>query len=184
MVLLDRTLHYFGGFGAKRADTHSDHWTLDVDGGTEWKTRAPLPCPRGHLAGLVLNGRIHAVGGQRGHHRPHPDVDCHHAYLPAEDRWIERARLPTPRSHFEPSSFVWDGRIVIVGGRNNIDDRRTLDQVTVYDPAADRWSEAPPLPVPLLAPVAAALDGRILVTMGSRDDWKHPQTASWRGALP
>ena len=77
-----------------------------------------------------------------------------------------------------------EGRIVIVGGRSNATKRRTLDAVSVYDPATDRWSEAPALPVALLAPVAVALDGSLLVTTGSRDDWKHPQTASWRGPLP
>jgi N-acetylneuraminic acid mutarotase len=184
LVLLDSTLHYFGGFGIDRGDTFGDHWTLDVDGVNYWRKRAPLPCPRGHLAGLALDGRIHAIGGQHGHHRPHPDVDCHHAYLPAEDRWIELAPLPTPRSHFESSAFVWNGRIVVVGGRNNVDDHRTLDDITVYDPRADRWRQAPRLPVALLAPVAAPLEGKLLVTMGSRDDWKHPQTASWRGLLP
>jgi N-acetylneuraminic acid mutarotase len=184
LVLIGRTLHYVGGFGVERSETSSDHWTLDVDGGAEWRSRAALPCPRGHLAGLVLDGRLHAIGGQRGHHRPHPDLDCHEAYLPAEDRWIERAKLPSPRSHFEPSSFVWNGAIVVVGGRDNRNHHRTLADVTVYDPAVDRWSEAPPLPVALLAPVAAPLDGKLLVTMGSRDDWHHPQTTSWQGPLP
>jgi N-acetylneuraminic acid mutarotase len=184
LVRLDRTLHYVGGFGADRRDTFGDHWTLELDGGAAWEPRASLPCPRGHLAGLVVDGRLHALGGQRGHRGAHPDLDCHHAYLPAEDRWIERAPLPSPRSHFEPGALVQNGRIVIVGGRSNATDRRTLDAVSVYDPATDRWSEAPALPVALLAPVAAVLDGSLFVTMGSRDDWRHPQRASWRGPLP
>jgi N-acetylneuraminic acid mutarotase len=184
LVRLDRTLHYVGGFGADRRDTFGDHWALELDGVRTWEPRAPLPCARGHLAGLAVGGRLHALGGQRGHRGAHPDLDCHHAYLPAEDRWIERAPLPAPRSHFEPGALVWDGRIVIVGGRSNTTRRRTLAEVSVYDPAADRWREAPPLPVALLAPVAAALDGSLLVTMGSRDDWKHPQSASWWGPLP
>jgi len=184
LARLGRTLHYVGGFGPDRRTTHGDHWALDLDAPQGWAPRAPLPCSRGHLAGVPLGGRLHAVGGQHGHDGPHPDLACHHAYLPDEDRWLERATLPSPRSHFEPGAFVWRERIVIVGGRNNRAGQPTLADVSLYDPARDAWSEARPLPLALLAPVAAPLEGRLFVTMGSRDDWRHPQAQSWLGPLP
>lgn len=171
LVRLGRSLHYIGGILEDRDTTVGDHLELDLDGGAEWRPRAPLPIPRGHLAGFALDGKIYAVGGQARHDTNPIDLAAVHVYDPDEDRWSARASLPSPRSHFEPGSFVIDGRIVIVGGsadqRPPIIKRIHLSDVLAYDPASDRWFELPGLPVGLMAPAAGVVDGRLIVTNGS-----------------
>lgn len=171
LVRLGRSLHYIGGFLEDRDTTVGDHWVLDLDGGTEWRPLAPVPEPRGHHAGFALDGKIYVVGGQVRHDTNPVDLASVYVYDPGEDRWSARASLPSPRSHFEPGSFVRDGRIVIVGGSANqrlpVLKRIHLSEILAYDPAGDRWFELPALPVGLMAAAAGVVDGRLIVTNGS-----------------
>jgi N-acetylneuraminic acid mutarotase len=177
LVRLGRRLHYFGGFAEDRQTSPGDHWLLELDGGTTWKPAAPLPEPRGQLGGVAVGGFIYAIGGQFGHDSSPEDVDRVHRYDPATDAWTKVASLPYPRSHFEPGTFVWNGRIVIVGGRNNRK-RRIVTEVTMYDPVPDVWLALPPLAKGLLAPASAVLGGQVVVTNGSIDNAPTPQTTT------
>lgn len=181
LVCFARQLHYFGGFASDRQTSPGDHWVLELDGGTTWTPAAPMPRPRGQMAAVAVGGFIYAIGGQFGHDSSVVDVDLVHRYDPATDSWTQVASLPYPRSHFEPGTFVWNGRIVIVGGRNNTAKpfRRTIiHDVTMYDPVADVWLALPPLPQGLLAPAAAAFGSQVVVTSGSIDDRPTPQTTT------
>ena len=170
LALVGRTLHYVGGF-LDRDATVGDHWTLAVDGGSGWEPRAPLPVPRGHLASAVVDGLLYAIGGQLRHDTDSIDLDAVHVYDPARDAWRAVAPLPAPRSHFEGSTFVYRGAIVIVGGRDNTRfyplSRAGLRTVTRYDPAADAWTELPALPVHLESTCARVIENRLIVTNGS-----------------
>ena len=66
-----------------------------------WRSRAPMPTPRGSLAAAAIDGRIHAVGGVGGTGRVgrRNNSDAHEVYDPAADKWLTRAPLPTPRDH-------------------------------------------------------------------------------------
>ena len=170
LVLAGRTLHYVGGF-LDRDTTIGNHWALALDGGTTWEPRAPLPVPRGHVAGAAVGGRVYAIGGQLRHDTDAVDLDAVHAYDPARDAWTAVASLPTPRSHFESATIVHHDRIVIVGGRDNRRwgglKRLGLANVTSYDPATDKWSELPALPIGLQTTCAQVVDGRLIVTTGA-----------------
>ncbi len=170
LALVGRTLHYVGGF-VDRDTTVATHWALAVDGGAEWEPRAPLPSPRGHLASAVLGDRLYAIGGQIRHDSDPVDLDVVDAYDPARDAWTPVASLPGPRSHFEASTFVHDGTIVIVGGRDDTRlypiRRAGLANVTRYDPARDVWTELPTLPIGLESTCARVLGDRLVVTNGS-----------------
>ena len=94
------------------------------------------------------------------------------------DRAAEPARsqpraplLPPQRT--EVAGAFWDGKIVVVGGL--LRDDTPSAQVDLYDPAADRWSLGPVLPVPLHHTAAGVLDGRIYVVggyTGSAGAWR------------
>jgi N-acetylneuraminic acid mutarotase len=58
----------------------------------------------------------------------------------------------------------WDGKIAVVAGLL-VDDTPSA-QVDFYDPATDRWSPGPPLPVPLHHTAAGVLGGRLYVVGG------------------
>jgi N-acetylneuraminic acid mutarotase len=187
LALVGRTLHYVGGF-LDRDTTIGRHWALAVDGGTTWEPRAPLPEPRGHLASAVLGDRLYAIGGQIRHDTDPVDLDAVHVYDAGHDVWTAAASLPGPRSHFESSTFVHAGRIVIVGGRDNTRfyplSRAGLATVTSYDPAADAWTELPTLPFGIESTCARVIAGRLIVTNGSTMGSIRGQTRTVLGDFP
>ena len=180
-----RELHYFGGFVDRNA-TSGSHWALSLDDPAPvWRERAPLPEPRGHLAAAVVGERIFALGGQRNHDEGREDLDAVHTYDPATDRWTACAPLPSPRSHFDVSTVVFDGRIAIFGGRSESPlpfwargrplTALALREVTVYDPEADAWRERPRLPLGLLGATVGLVGDRVIVVAGSAFMTAFPQ---------
>ena len=119
LAIVGRKLHYFGGYKVDRNTDSGDHWSLPLDGGTDWKREANLPDPRGHVSSAVLDGKIYALGGDHGHDITQIDVDSCHRFDPMTNKWSAIASLPDGRSHFESSTIVYKGRILVVGGRCN-----------------------------------------------------------------
>jgi N-acetylneuraminic acid mutarotase len=188
LALIGRTLHYVGGF-RDRDTTVGEHWALALDGGpSTWQPRAPLPVPRGHLASAVVDGRLYAIGGQIRHDTDPVDLAAVHVYDADRDAWSAAAALPGPRSHFESSTFVHDGHIVIVGGRDNTRiypvSRAGLANVTRYDPRTDTWTELPTLPIGLESTSARVIDGRLIVTNGSTMGSIRGQTRTFLARFP
>ncbi len=166
LVCLDRTLHYFGGSDRYRKDSGT-HWAFNLDTGTAWVTRAPMPTPRNHLGGAALNGKVYAVGGQSGQDAAAIYRDNVDAYDPATDTWAPVASLPQVRSHHNASTFELGGRIVAVGGESAYSGAR-LANVTAYDPATNLWTELTPVPVKRTAGITGATGGVIYQTTGSQ----------------
>lgn len=165
LVRIERILHYFGGSDRSRRDAGT-HWALDIDAGTAWKTLAPMPTPRNHLGGALLNGKIYAVGGQNGQDARalyRSNVD---AYDPSTDMWTAAASLPQVRSHHNASTFAMGGRIIAVGGESAFSGAR-LANVTAYDPTTNTWTELEPMPVKRTAGVAGQVNGVLYETTGS-----------------
>ena len=140
LAVVGHRLHYFGGFKADRDTTAADHWSLSLDGGKEWEREADLPDPRGHVCAAVLDGKLYALGGTHGHDVTQVDVASCHRYDPATNKWVEVASLPDGRSHFEGSTFVYQGRIVVVGGRCNSSKppRGVVGDILEYNPKFGR----------------------------------------------
>jgi N-acetylneuraminic acid mutarotase len=168
LALLDGKLHYFGGFKSDRQTTAGDHWALAIDGGKKWETLAEMPGPRGHLAAAVLAGKIYALGGDDGHDKTQVDLPACHVFDPASGQWSAIAKLPNGRSHFESSTLIYRGNILIVGGRSNSPEPAAgvLNELLLYDPKANQWTLAGTLPEKVLAPAAAIIGEQIVVSGG------------------
>lgn len=139
----------------------------------EWRDGAPMPTPRGALAVAVLDGRVHAIGGngprgselpphEHGAARSDGSVGTHEAYDPATDTWTRLAPMPTPRNHL--GAAVIAGRIHALGGRIPGDMELTVHEV--YDPVTDSWATAPPLPTGRSGIAVIAHQGLIYVFGG------------------
>ncbi|MFB9993280.1 NPCBM/NEW2 domain-containing protein [Deinococcus oregonensis] len=170
-VKLDRTLHFFGGTERDLADRNiykrdsPEHWVLQLDGGTAWTVAAPLPNPRNHLAGAVLNGKIYALGGQHLGDEEAGNQSAVHLYDPASNTWTARASLPLPEGHINASTVIWNGRIVVVSGVTQ--QSAEVANVSEYDPAANTWTALTSLPAPRQSPVADVINGQLVVATGS-----------------
>jgi N-acetylneuraminic acid mutarotase len=154
---------------------------LSLDSGTEWVRRAPLPVARGHVGIVALAEKVYVLGGTLSHHPRFVDTDLVHVYDSKKDEWHAASSLPSARSHFEPGTFTVNGRIYVVGGRDNESKRLAeseMADITVYDPSVDAWSELRSLPYPLRAPVAQVIGGSLIVTNGSTFMAEEPQTAT------
>ena len=184
-------LHYFGGYAEDRRIGRGEHWMLSA-GDTAWVAAAPLPKPRGHVSVAVLDGRMYALGGAEIHDPVPVDVPWVHRYDAAGNAWTEMAPLPFARSHFEQSTLVRDGRIVMIGGRSLPIGRQAVSDISEYDPATDRWTSIGSLPKPIHSPSAAVIDGRLYVGYGGSrngvpdnlDFWRERLGVPWKPVPP
>ena len=149
--------------------------------GKRLAARSRFARPAGHVSAAVLDGKIYALGGDHGHDITQIDVKSCHRFDPATKKWSEIASLPDGRSHFESSTIVYKGRILIVGGRCNSSQppRNVVGDLLQYDPKANTWHVVGAMPEKLLAPVAAIISGRIVVTGGGLNN-PRPLTATTR----
>lgn len=86
-------------------------------------------------------------------------------------RWIARAALPLPRSEMAWAT-AHAGRMHIIGGY--AEQRVDRPYHHVYDPQADRWAEAPPLPRGANHVGVTVLDGRLYAIGGHIDQNRKP----------
>jgi N-acetylneuraminic acid mutarotase len=135
-VALGRRIYVIGGFvGATNLPTARVR-LFDTASKT-WSEAAPLPAARGGHAAVVLDGRIHVLGGGN----EVSTLATHSVYDPASNTWSNAA--PLPRSEGSPAAVVLDGKIYAIGGRSGFDD---YGDTFVFDPTSNSWSRGPTLP--------------------------------------
>ena len=122
----------------------------------KWAAAPALPAPRGGHAAVVLDGKIHVLGGGNSV----STIADHSVYDPATKRWA--AAAPLPRAEGSPAAAVLGGKIYVIGGRSGFDDFGT---VFVYDPAQGAWTRGPSIP-PRGTAGAAIYKGAIYVFGG------------------
>jgi len=162
MVLLGDELHFFDGVDPTRTG-QTEHWVLNLgDASPQWIDSTPLPLTRNHMDGVVLDGKIYAIGGQ-----PTDDDSITSSDVllwdPANPgSWTPVASLPMPMSH--AVAGVIDGRIIIAGGTTTND--VPLDEVMTYDPTTNTWTTQTALPAARLAAVGGIVGNEFIVTTG------------------
>lgn len=123
-----------------------------------------MPTARGALAGAVVKGRLHVVGGAVKSFFRLVNTGAHEVYDPETDQWQTLAPLPTPRDHLAVVSH--GNKLFAIGGRVNVDYNRNLSSNEVYDPSTGKWSTAAGLPTARSGITAQVLNGRIHVFGG------------------
>lgn len=164
-------LYIIGGFGGNGFNPTGAVRIYDP-ASQAWSEGAPMLTPRGALAVAVLDGKIHAIGGnaaQAGlpaheHGRAQEDlsVATHEVYDPTTNAWTRLAPMPTPRNHLGAATLA--GRIHAVGGR--VESEMELTTHEIYDPASGAWTAGPALPTGRSGIAVVALDGRAYVFGG------------------
>src|SRR5581483_11146718 len=129
-----------------------------------WQTRAPLPSPRNHLSGAVVNGKLYAIAGQQLEESSSINQSEMDVYDPATDTWSRVADLPLPLSHVHQSTVVYDDKIITVGGE--LVHNTSADQVLMYDPTKDLWSIIGYLPSNRRALTAGIINGQLIASGG------------------
>lgn len=135
-------MHLVGGYAEQRVDRPYHH--VYDPAADRWSTAAELPRGANHVGVAVLDTRLYAIGGfVEQNRRPH--AECF-VFGADGERWARIA--PLPEASGAIACIALDGRIHAIGGATGDtgDTRRSIDRHLVYDPAADRWSRAAPLP--------------------------------------
>ena len=179
LAALGDTLHFIGGWLPDRTTDSPDHWTL-VIGDSAWRAAAPMPLPRGHFIAVSFAGRIYAIGGVLSHDPTPVDLGDVHRYDPATDRWDTLASAPFAVSHVENSTFVVDGRFVVVGGRARPQGHEDLDDLLAFDPATGAWSHLGRLPLAVIGPLGFAIGDTIIAGLGATDGIERFNPVLWR----
>jgi hypothetical protein len=99
----------------------------------------PLPSSPQPYANVFEGGAPHHMTPQQEAQR----VTESNAPAGPPGRWVARADMPIPRSEMAWAT-AWAGRMHVVGGYG--EGRFNQAYHTVYDPGADRWYDAAPLP--------------------------------------
>lgn len=181
LAYLNGRLHFFGGDDATRSDAQPDHWTLNLaDSNPTWKPAAPLPFPGDHLSHAVLNGKLYVFGGEHDHGKTYAQHDYAFSYDPATNKWTRLADMPTPKSHFEGATVVINNKIYCIAGQ--IDWELLTGEVSVYDPASDRWSLFSPFPEKRKGTAVGLYNGRLYLSGGDSYNNGQPRNL-WVGTI-
>ena len=146
--------------------------TALFDPSTEsWTTGPSLPAPRHHIVLAEANGTVYGFGGfvgetLRAGFQFRPDV---YAFDGAQ--WTRIGTMPTLLG--ETVALSVGGRIHLVTGSRHPADEASQGATgthQVYDPSADAWSTARPVPTARSSATGAVIDGHLYVAAGRRTD--------------
>ena len=122
-----------------------------------------MPNPRDHLAAVLVQNKIYALGGRRGAIMRNVDV-----YDIATDTWSPGPPLPAPTSGMA-AALLGDGRIHVIGGENpKTFGGGVIDRHFVLDIASGTWSEGPKALLAVHGPAYGEVAGVLLIAGGSR----------------
>ena len=152
-----------------------------------WEPLAPFPEAIHHAAAVTVDDRLFVIGGYTGTRLRWTASNDVYEYLPGENRWVQRASMPTGRGGL--AAAVLDGRVYALGGAVG----SALNTHEVYDPAANRWTRANPMPTARDHLAVVAFAGRIWA-IGGRTSFfgtqypnvevYDPATDSWQTGPP
>jgi len=184
-VVVNGQLYALGGFGGDFPVwvMKSDTFVYDIETDT-WSAGTPLPGPRAEHVVVTVGDKIHLIGGRvptaSGGETfdDYIDTAAHSIFDTTIGQWTTGPPAPTRRN--SAAAAVIDGKIYVVGGRENrIQDdgsqlQHNLAALEVFDPETNRWESRSPMPVSSGGIAAAALDGILYVFGG--EQWTPEQT--------
>ena len=124
-----------------------------------WREGERMPTARGGIQAVVLDNRIHVIGGGN----QVQTLDAHEVFDLATGTWSSRAALPTSRGN--PALAVFGGRIYAIGGGSG---GQPFSNVDIYDPATNTWSAGPQISAARVAARALVYRDRLYVFGGEQ----------------
>jgi len=131
-------IHAIGGRGLDKI-TVATHQVYDPSSG-KWTEAAPLPTARDHMGVIVVDGKIHVIGGRTA--GSGDNTNLHDVYDPATNSWRSAAPLLTARSS---GAAAYYHRLVLYAG-GECKDGKTFSENEAYDSKTNRWFALAPLP--------------------------------------
>ncbi|MBS0169568.1 MAG: hypothetical protein JSR62_04380 [Nitrospira sp.] len=133
-----------------------------------WSARASMPTARNHAAVGAVRGKIYVIGGRLGSAFifTASNTNVVEEYDPATDQWgLVKARMPTERSG--GAWAVHNERIYVAGGEHqDAHLMAAFRAVEAYDPATNRWTALPMMPMPRHGLAGAVVGDRFHLVSG------------------
>ena len=178
-VAINGKIYAMGGFDGPFPEwaIRSEMFVYDIQNDT-WEKGTSLPESRGEHVAVVVDGKIHVIGGRvqqdngTNHFDSYIDSDGHRVYDPNTGKWQAAAPALTARN--SAAAAVIDELIYVVGGRANVfqEDGTQLQQnlgtLEVYNPKTDSWRTLAPMPEASGGIAASTLDGKLYVFGGEQ----------------
>ena len=136
-----------------------------------WTKGPDLPAPRHHIVLADVDGTVYGFGGFVGETLRSGFQFRDDVYAFDGEAWSRIGAMPVPLG--ETVALSHDGRIHLLTGSVHPGDgstRGASGRHLVYDPGADAWSEARPVPTARSSATGAVLDGHLYVAAGRRTD--------------
>jgi N-acetylneuraminic acid mutarotase len=110
-----------------------------------WENRTSISTTRAGLQANVVDGKIYVISGQIP---SFPSVietsSANDVYDPATDSWSEMAAIPVPVMGY--ASAVLDNKIYIIGGGNAEAAYSPINQVQIFEPKTNQWTNGSQIP--------------------------------------
>ncbi|HEX5609724.1 MAG TPA: kelch repeat-containing protein [Solirubrobacterales bacterium] len=172
----DGKLYLAGGFLEGEAETNR-FFQFDP-AKNQWSELPPMKQARGGGGAVVIGDKLYVVDGGA---QPY-NVDVAKAPKPVMEVFDFKTRTwspatPPPLGVHHVGVALLDGKIYMAGGR--LVEEQSSDEFVRYDPATDRWTRLPDLPLgPTSSLVAVAADGKIVV-LGGDDEAGWEDGGGW-----
>jgi len=143
---------------------------FDPSEGT-WTKGPDLPAPRHHIVLAEVGGTVYGFGGFEGETLQNGFQFRDDVYAFDGEAWSRIGEMPVPLG--ETVALAHDKRIHLLTGSVHPGDgstRGASGRHLVYDPGADAWSDARPVPTARSSATGAVLDGHLYVAAGRRTD--------------
>ena len=171
--VVDGKIYAIGGWST--ANEQSQLETVEVyDPATDtWAKAQSMNHARCSAAISVVNGEIYAMGGigwppnrdQSGRYLSSLYLSNVEVFNPKTNRWRERTEMSVPKAAH--STSVIDDKIYVMGGHLQEGRKtKTLSAIEVYDPATDRWIQAPDMLIGKSGHTTEVIDGQIYILGG------------------
>jgi N-acetylneuraminic acid mutarotase len=171
----DGVIYAIGGFGTRFNPVHDGVEVRDPVS-EQWTFGEPMSMPRGNPGAAYVDGRIYVVGGGTGLHN---DTNKGESFAPSDlaNGWT-RIRNRPGAPFLGPGAVGFAGRIYIIGGgERGMGPGSITNDVSIYDPSTDRWSNASPMPTARMLFRAVELDGQIYAVGGAVAAGQPPSSA-------
>jgi len=159
-----------GADSNRRFKTLAGTTLFDPSEGT-WTKGPDLPVPRHHIVLAEAGGTVYGFGGFVGKTLRTGFQFRDDVYAFDGTEWSRIGAMPVPLG--ETVALSHDGRVHLVTGSVHPGDgstRGASGRHLVYDPDADAWSDARPVPTARSSATGAVLDGHLYVAAGRRTD--------------
>ena len=177
--VMDGKIYAIGGMS-----NSNEQWRLETvevyDPATDtWTKARDINHARSCTAIGVVNGEIYAMGGRgwsgiQGESDPY--LSSIEVLNPKTNQWQEITEMPTPKTSHTAS--IVDGKIYVIGGYVQEGKRvKNLATIEIYDPATDRWSQAPDMLIGRSGHTTEVIDGQIYIFGGDSNVAQGPLTS-------